>query len=542
MAQTVPKSYGPVAPGETLWAIAKRLKPWEQGAATEQMAWALYRANPQAFDGVPGKIRKGATLIVPDIGFVLSVPQAQAYQYVTGRAPPVPKMRAAASPRTNAEGQLSAFAPNPETAMRPGDSVAFAKSSEGLSLLARFKSGASAEELYRDLEPLEERYAGDVDYDYVYGSSAYDSGRYSEAIFILQRAVSLRPRFSGARMELARAYYAIGDNESARREFTTLQSQNPPAEALKAIAEYLRAIDRRAAVYEPQQGAYVELASGYDSNANGAPDTRSFLGIPLDSRNQTTESGYYSLGLGGELSRPFAPTWRALGDAQVLYRSYPDASFVDAQFARIAGGIEWRPSRLTLNLLPAYSYAMLDGAENHQNIALDVTGIYDLEVWRLSFSGRYGQTRYIDALAIQDVDAVLLGLAAQGSWLTLLARVQFSAALTVGQEQAVEDSSPYGRDLLGARLTATLDIGRGHAGFVSVGGIESDYDTSVTTFFGSARKDEQLSAALGYEWGAYRAAGWIVRAQIGYVNNSSDVALYDYDRLDAGFTLRKEFR
>src|SRR5260370_639758 len=83
-----------------------------------------------------------------------------------------------------------------------------------------------------------------------------------------QRAVASRPKCSGARMELARAYYAVGDNESARREVTTLQAEAPPPEAARAIAEYLDAIDRRAAAYQRQMAAYVALAGGYDSNVN----------------------------------------------------------------------------------------------------------------------------------------------------------------------------------------------------------------------------------------------------------------------------------
>jgi len=61
-------------------------------------------------------------------------------------------------------------------------------------------------------------------------------------------------------------------------------------------------------------------------------------------------------------------------------------------------------------------------------------------------------------------------------------------------------------------------------------------------FFGETRSDEQFSAALGYEWGAWRARGWSVRVQASYVDNASTVALYDYDRVDAGLALRREFK
>ncbi len=61
--------YGPVRRGETLWPIARRLKP--SGVTTRQMAMALLRANPQAFiDGNINKLRAGATLRIPARDFI----------------------------------------------------------------------------------------------------------------------------------------------------------------------------------------------------------------------------------------------------------------------------------------------------------------------------------------------------------------------------------------------------------------------------------------------------------------------------------------
>jgi len=57
-------TYGPVRKGETLWPIAKQLKP--RGITTRQMIMALLRANPEAFvDGNINNLRAGATLKIP---------------------------------------------------------------------------------------------------------------------------------------------------------------------------------------------------------------------------------------------------------------------------------------------------------------------------------------------------------------------------------------------------------------------------------------------------------------------------------------------
>jgi tetratricopeptide (TPR) repeat protein len=414
----------------------------------------------------------------------------------------------------------------------------FAGSAEEQSLRDMVRAQRSPDERYQFLAPLDERYSGDVDFDYALGATALDSGRFSEAVFVLQRAVATRPKFAGARMELARAYYARGDNESARREFTTLQKDNPPPEARRAIGQYLDAIDERAVSYETQRGVFAELASGYDSNANGAPDIQNFIGFTLDSRNQSTASSYYGLGLGGALSYPFAPAWRAVGSGLASYRSNPDATFVDSQVVRLGGGLEWRPSRWTVSLLPSGTYAMLDGEENHQVIAADGSAVYGLEDAQVALNLRYAQQRYTDVLAVQDIDTLLYGISTQ---LRLRAwpRLQLGAAVSAGTDEAVEASSPFGRDLLGVRASARVDLGRGNSISFSVADLDSDFDGR---FFGEARTDEQLSGALGYEWGAWRATGWSFRIQASYVDNASTVALYDYDRLDAGLSLRREFK
>jgi tetratricopeptide (TPR) repeat protein len=392
-----------------------------------------------------------------------------------------------------------------------------------------------AEAAYRYLAPLEAGYAGDADYDYALGAAALDSGHQSHAVFVLQRAVAARPRFAGARMELARAYFALGDNESARREFAILEKDNPPPQAQRAIAEYRAAIDRRASAYRRSRSAWAELASGYDSNANGAPDIQDFLGIQLDNRNQATSSGYYALGVGGLVSQPFAPGWRLVGSGNAAYRGNPDASFVDSQVLRLAGGVDWRPGAFELSLQPNFAAVLLDGDDNHQVAGMDLAGTWHRERAQWSLNLRASQTRHADGLEILDVDTLIAGVAVQYA---AAPRTRLMTVLTFGTDDAVEAGSPYGRDLFGGRIGAIFEVGRGHALMASLASVSSSYDGT----FPGTRDDDQLGATLGYEWGGWRLRGWSVRTQLNYVDNRSTVALYDYDRLDAGVSVRKEFK
>ncbi len=75
----IPSSeYGPVKRNESLWAIAKKLKP-QASVTTEQMAMALFNANPGAFyNNNVNELKAGVTLKVPEASQVVQLSPSQA--------------------------------------------------------------------------------------------------------------------------------------------------------------------------------------------------------------------------------------------------------------------------------------------------------------------------------------------------------------------------------------------------------------------------------------------------------------------------------
>ncbi|HHJ37870.1 MAG: hypothetical protein AXA67_01935 [Methylothermaceae bacteria B42] len=70
--------YGPVKRNESLWAIAKKLKP-QASVTTEQMAMALFNANPGAFyNNNVNELKAGVTLKVPEASQVVQLSPSQA--------------------------------------------------------------------------------------------------------------------------------------------------------------------------------------------------------------------------------------------------------------------------------------------------------------------------------------------------------------------------------------------------------------------------------------------------------------------------------
>lgn len=111
------RRYGPIARNETLWSIARELRP-DSRIGMNQMQLAIYRANPGAFNGNINRLLAGATLEIPDAEEVRAIDQAAARREVIeqqreyeryrrnvrNRAAPSPDDTPAANEVASAEG------------------------------------------------------------------------------------------------------------------------------------------------------------------------------------------------------------------------------------------------------------------------------------------------------------------------------------------------------------------------------------------------------------------------------------------------------
>lgn len=74
--------YGPVKKNETLWAIARRMRP-DSGVSEQQMMVALLKANPEAFiDNNINLLKKGYVLRIDDPAMIRAVSKAEAVREV----------------------------------------------------------------------------------------------------------------------------------------------------------------------------------------------------------------------------------------------------------------------------------------------------------------------------------------------------------------------------------------------------------------------------------------------------------------------------
>ncbi len=217
------------------------------------------------------------------------------------------------------------------------------------------------QQAYDLLAPHEIQLAGNEDYDYLFGTAAVDSGRADLAVFTLERVLEINPAFAGARVELARAYYEIGNTSKARYHFEYLLAQNPPPAVQQVITSYLRNIDRIAGDFEAIHIPQIAAGFGYDTNANASTGDNRFLFFFLDDRNIETESPYYYATIADFYSRPLGKDWRLIVNGALGQRNFPDASFVDATNLNANVGFEYNSGDTKVYPTLLASYNWLDG-------------------------------------------------------------------------------------------------------------------------------------------------------------------------------------
>jgi len=83
-AKTESREYGPVKEGDTLYGIARSVKP--EGITLEQMLVSLYQANRDAFVGNMSRLKTGKILRIPEEGEIAAIAQPEAAKEVRMQA------------------------------------------------------------------------------------------------------------------------------------------------------------------------------------------------------------------------------------------------------------------------------------------------------------------------------------------------------------------------------------------------------------------------------------------------------------------------
>lgn len=199
---------------------------------------------------------------------------------------------------------------------------------------------------YAYLLPFEDKYAGVVDFDYVLAVAALDSGKSDRATLAFERVLAVNPNFAGARLDMARAYFQLGDADRAKLEFLAVRDLNPPAQAQAVITQYLDAIDRIERAKKRSLRAYVELQIGNDTNVNNS-GSQSTIAVPalggltftLNPTNLKRGDSFKALGAGVDFGYQFRPDLGVFAGADFRQRMNFTQDTFDNGSMDLRGGV-----------------------------------------------------------------------------------------------------------------------------------------------------------------------------------------------------------
>jgi hypothetical protein len=421
-----------------------------------------------------------------------------------------------------------------------GPARADALTDQAKALLDQGKAGAAYELLIAE-EPGR---AGNPEYDFLLGLAALDTGHNTNAVFALERVLAVDPNNARARAEIARAYLALGETQTARREFETVRSQPVPDEVKATIDHVLAAIERVEEQGKTAVRGFAEFTYGHDTNVNAGP-AGSQVAVPAF----------------GGLVFTLANSSVALRDD---YSNYAAGVSLRTPLAK---GLDLTAS-VTGNKRMNSTQDMFDTGANDANVGLVYTR--DRDVFSVAYqAGSFyvDNTRYRDADGFtgqwqRNFDARTQGsVFIQYGWLQYpyqsprnaqrtvygfnLAhalrdeKTIFYGGLYAGDEKDTQSGFDFlGHSLWGARGGARYQFRDDAAVFANLT-YESDRYHGNDPFFLAARGDDLTDFSVGVAWN-FRD-NWRLTPQYSNTHNSSNIPINAYQREMVSVSVRRDF-
>eukprot|EP01030_Chromulinospumella_sphaerica_P020350 gene20350-20262_t len=213
-------------------------------------------------------------------------------------------------------------------------------------------------EAFDALSQLEERRAGDADFDLALGIAANRIKKFNRAIFALERVLLVQPQNKQASLELARALYAVGQGAQAREVLNRAREEGAPVEVSSTMDQFLQSLDKVDARGKRNFKAYLEGAIGVDTNVNGAPEEDSvavpaFGGsvVALNADGLKTRSNFATVRAGISNRYALNSEWSLMGRAQANLRANDtNANQFDTRSYAVLGGVAYRHEKSEFNL------------------------------------------------------------------------------------------------------------------------------------------------------------------------------------------------
>lgn len=396
------------------------------------------------------------------------------------------------------------------------------------------------------LDPLEDARAGDVEFDYLLGISALDSGRADRATLAFERVLAVNPNFAGARLDMARALFQLGDLPRARTEFETVLGQNPPDQARSVIAQYLDAIEKAEKAKNRRVSGYLEFAVGKDDNVNNSTSIGTInvpalgnLPFTLSPTNVKTGDNFKTLAGGIDFAYQMQPNFGFFAGADIRERwNFTQDRFNSAN-RDLRAGVAIGETSNQLRLRFDTGWADLDNRLSRTVNGISADWRYMINpANQLNAFSAYSRNRFTDpAVAVNSFDSTLSGVGL--THIVADGKGALFGSYFFGDERDTDHRADGAKVLDGFRLGGQAALREDLDLFAVASTQRGHYGRENATFL-TLRSDDQNDVVIGMNWRF--AKDWTLRPQVLQSKNKSNISIYEYKRTEFSVAVRYDFR
>ena len=402
----------------------------------------------------------------------------------------------------------------------------------------RYLDSEDAQSAYSLLIPLQSERAGDPDYDFLLGNAALELGKYTEAVFALERVLAVRPDSAPARAAIARAYFNLKETEAAKREFEYVRKENVPPEVAATIDRFLDAIARIEESQKVTIHGYIFFGGGYDSNVNSAT-AESTVAIPvfggqiftLGQTSQKQSDGFLTFGGGVGLNAPVTRRFSLFGNVSYVNKTNFHEDNFDTYAYDANIGASYRFDRDLLMVAAQANAFYVDNTQLYADAYRNAVG--GVVQWQHDFNAanqvsafvQYAQLRF-PSMSPMDVDRTVAGVGYAHAFVPKGPVVYLGGY--GGREQEVNDQFPqWGSNLYGVRLGAEQFLSEKYSVYAN-GNAEHRRYHGEDPFFLETRRDNFYTAAVGVNFVPIKH--FRITPEVSYTKNQSDIPIFGFDR------------
>lgn len=403
-----------------------------------------------------------------------------------------------------------------------------------------------AQEAFALLDPLEDKRAGEVEFDYLLGISALDSGKADRATLAFERVLAVNPNFAGARLDMARALFQLGDLPRAKTEFEAVLSQNPPEQARGIIAQYVAAIDKAEKEKNRRVSGYVELVVGRDDNVNnstsiGTVNVPALGNLPftLSPTNLKTGDNFKTLASGIDFAYQLQPDFGVFAGADLRERWNFTQDRFDAGNRDLRAGIALGEASNQLRLRVDAGWADLDNKLSRTVNGVGADWRYVINpANQLNAFSAYSRNRFVDpAVVVNSFDSSLSGIGL--THIVADGKGALFGSYFFGKERDTDGRADGAKGIYGFRLGGQAGVREDLDLFATASTQRGHYGRENATFL-TLRNDEQNDVVIGMNWRF--AKDWTLRPQVLLSRNKSNISIFEYKRTELSAAVRYDFR